>query len=60
MKRKISITGKKPRDYGQVIISKNCSLVSVELCSGKDPNSYQIYTVDSDFMIRSWNLADDG
>jgi hypothetical protein len=43
---------KKARDYGKVIISNNCTLVSCEVFNS------QIYTVDSDFMIRTWNISD--
>lgn len=43
---------KKARDYGKVIISNNCTLVSCEVFKS------QIYTVDSDFMIRTWNISD--
>ena len=45
---------KKARDYGKVIISNNCTLVSCEIF-----NSI-IYTVDSDFMIRTWEILGAG
>lgn len=55
---------KKARDFGRVIISKNCQLLAVELLTGLDPfcdaNAQRIYTVDSDFMIRTWDLAEAG
>ena len=55
---------RKARDFGRVIISKNCQLLALELLTGLDPfcdpNAYKIYTVDSDFMIRTWDLADKG
>lgn len=56
---------KRSRDFGKVIISNNCTMVSCELLDlpgidYQDPNFQKLYTIDSDFMIRSWDLGNDG
>ena len=46
---------KRPKAFGKVIISLNTNLVSVETLGCEE-----IYSIDSDFMVRTWDLKNDG
>ena len=60
--KKLGMFQKKKRDYGRVIISENTTLVAIHVFCEKtmDGLKYCIYSIDSDFMMRTWNLNEDG